>query len=106
MSFVGGLRRDYQLSVRRDLDDTSPGSQVGDRDATHLRIVFGRNNYLQRSAQRPVAPNELSAIFGETDFIVVRFNTGRLIRSGPGLAALRIAEKDVGSPAVRSEEHT
>ena len=98
---VGGGRRQHELGVRRDLDVPRAAAGVRDRDAAYLGVVLRRDDDLERRGDRSVVPDELGAILGERDVVAVRLHAARLVAGGPDLAALHVAQEDVGCPSRR-----
>ncbi len=97
---VGGLRRQHDLGVGRDVDLAHAAAGVDDRDAAHLGVVFGRDQHLHRRGQRAVAPRELGAILAERDLVVVGLHAGGLEARRPDVAAAHVPEEHVRTPVV------
>ena len=91
MRSVGCRRRQHDFAVRGDVDLAHAVAVIGDRDATDFRIIFGRDDYIQRRGQSRIAADELRAVFGERDGVAVGFDAARLISRRPHGAAVDIA---------------
>ena len=74
--------------------------EFDDRDAANLGVVLGRDEHLQRRRERAVAARELGAILVEGDVVAVRLDAARLKARRPHVAAVDIAQEDVGAPVV------
>ncbi len=55
-----------------------------------------------RGGKRTIAPEDFRAIFVESRFIGIGFDSGGLITRRPDLAALHIAKENVAAPAIAS----
>ena len=99
VGLVGGLRCNCDLDIRSDLNFAGAGSQVGNRNATHLGIVFGRNNHFQRGGQGAVTPNEFGAIFAKGNFVGVGFDAAGLVPRRPNMATSAHREERCRSPS-------
>ena len=74
MCGVGGVRRQHDLGIRGQLDLARPAAAIGNRHATDLGIVLGRDRHLQCGGERAVAPDDLDPILEERGFIAIRFD--------------------------------
>ena len=100
MRDVGSLGRQHKLGVGRDVYLPHAGARVRYRDAADLGIVFSRDEHLHGRLERSVAAREFRAILVESDVVVVGLGAGRLKSSRPYVAAVDVAQKDIGAPVV------
>src|SRR5688572_29165986 len=100
MRDVGSLRRQHELGIGRDVYLPDAGAGVRYRDAADLGIVLSRDEHLHGRLERSVAARELGAILVESDLVVVGLGAARLKSSRPYVAAVDLAQKDIGAPVV------
>ena len=78
MRHIGGLRRQANLRVGCDLNFARARPQIRDRNAAHLRIVFGRDDHFERRGQSAIAPDKFRAVFKEGNLVGIWFDAARL----------------------------
>ena len=102
MSDVGCLRRERKFRVGCDLNIARANAHVAERDTADFRVVFGGNNHFQSRSERAIAADDFGVIFEENGFVLVSFDAGGLITSGPDIAGLFVAQIDVLAPVVEA----
>ena len=100
MRDIVGLRCQHQFGIGRHVDLACPVAGIGNRNAADLGVALARNQHLQHGGQRSVVPGDFGAILIEHDFIAVGLGAAGLESGGPYIAAVHIAQVDVGAPVV------
>src|SRR2546427_7142242 len=75
---------------------------VGERNAAHLDVIFGRYADFGMNFEAGVALAKLGARLGEDGFVVFGGAQSRLISRGPKFSAGGVAQINKGSPAIAS----
>ena len=88
-------RRQHDLGVRRHVDLPGPRSEVGERDAPNLGIVFRGHDHRERGRDPVVSPGNFCPILGERHLITLGLHCARLVAGRPALATLDIAKEHV-----------
>ena len=89
------------LGVAGNLDLPRPVAPVGDRQPSHLDVVFRRHRDLQLRLEIAVTPAIRHLVELQRRFVLVRLTAYRLIGRRPDEARSRIPEIDVLSADVR-----
>src|SRR4051812_1913170 len=92
--------REYDLRIRCQLDLAWTLSPVGDADSSKLDVIFRRNADLDVRVDLIVTPLELGAPLGVDRLIARSALQRRLMRGGPELAGVDIAQIAERSPAI------
>ena len=100
MSDVGGRRCQHELGIRGDVQVPVAIAGVGERDAAHLRIVFGRNQHFQHRRHRGIDAHKFRAILGEGHRIAIGFDTARLVTGGPHEAAVDVTQEKIAAQVI------
>src|SRR5947209_17504493 len=75
---------------------------VGERNAAHLDVIFGRYADFGMNFEAGVALAKLGARLGEDGFVVFGGAQSRLISRGPKFSGGGVAQINKGSPAIAS----
>ena len=87
-----------KLRIGSNLDVTRAHAQIGERNAAHFRIIFGRNHNLKSCSQRSIAPDDFGVVLEEGRFVRVGFNARGLIARRPDCSRLFIAQDRCTDP--------
>jgi len=79
MRHVGRQFGQHHFGIGGDLDLADAGTAVGNRQAAHLGVVFGRDDDFEDGRQRAVAPRETRPVLGEDHPVLIGFDRSGLI---------------------------
>ncbi len=101
MRQVGVLRCKDDLGVARQLQAAGVMAVIGDRDASQLGVVLGRDDDFGAGFEAAVDAAPDRAIERERRFVFVRLAAAGLVRGRPDLAGIEIADEDETAPVDR-----
>ncbi len=93
-------RREHDLGVTGQFDDTPRVGMVGEGHATQLDIVFGGDADFGVDFQAGIVLAKLGASLSEDPFVTFGRAKARLMSGGPGFAGGGIAQIDKSAPAI------
>src|SRR5436190_14182198 len=94
--------REDDFRIAGELDDLADPRTIDDAHQAQFDVVLGGDSDLGMNVQPLVAAPKFSASLGEYRLVVIRTFARRLIRAGPDLATLDVAEITEGAPVVAS----
>ena len=94
MRQVVGRRREDDLGVAGDVDLANARTLIHHRQTPHFDVVFGGDGDVQLRGHLIVVPAERGLVGAEVHEVVVRLDTGWVIRGRPDRAGPRIAQVD------------
>ncbi len=102
MGRVGLRRVEDHFGVAGQFDFARARRIVGQRNAAHFGVVFGRNDNFHVRRDAGIGAPEIGLVFGKRNFIRLRPLVNRLITGRPNRAAAHVAQINEACPSCRA----